>query len=207
MTSKLNPDTPMPKSKKLNITLTLTVTYDLRGAAPRELRDQLDNVADQLENVAIAAMNRGSATADGPAEVESWSVKVTSEELAASSQSCASDQSEKSPLDVDTFIDRLGAEGAESIIPEVYYRLLCQETDGDRLDEEGSCRLERSDNPAFRMGCNDYADQMQKDHQWVTFDNGGSYYTADDVKTAIAVFDGDEYELTPELRSIVEWWL
>ena len=99
-------------------------------------------------------------------------------------------------VDADTFVDRLNAEGAEPIDPELHFRLLCL------ADDFG-------DKPAFRMGCNDYADMMQKDHRWVTFDNGASYYTAEDVKATLADFggDADEYQLTPELKAIVEWWL
>lgn len=109
---------------------------------------------------------------------------------------------EQMPLDVDTFVDRLNAEHAEPIDPELHFRLLC-------LAEDFPYRPASNDKPAFRMGCNDYADMMQKDHRWVTFDNGSSYYTAEDVKATLAGFGGDddEYQLTSELKAIVEWWL
>lgn len=116
---------------------------------------------------------------------------------------------EKVPLSISDFVDRLGQLGADAIIPEVAYRTLCQEMDGDPVDEDRKCRLELSDRPAFRQGMNDYIDGMQKDRQWVTFDNGNYYYTADDVKTAIGEFDGDDvvYELEPELKRIIDFWL
>lgn len=237
--------------KKLQLTLTLTVNYDLQGADPAALKDMLMGVANH-------AFAEGMITGDTEAEIEKWKASVEGggfllsrslgsvrpdysdaqdpstvalwlSNLPADARVCIDDdglrlqvignedvylevgghEPEKVPLSISDFVDRLGHLGADSIIPEVAYRVLCQEMDGDPIDEDRQCRLELSDRPAFRQGMNDYADGQQKDRQWVTFDNGNCYYTADDIKKTVAALDGDDavYELEPELKRIIDFWL
>lgn len=239
--------------KKLKLTLTLDVEYDLDGATPIELRERLSQIWDDAyalgtvtddlaatidsykiriagsdDLVQVCAHKYGPAAYDAPRDpstIQAWLRNIP-----VGSEVCIDDDGlrlqvvgndeifleiggppdpDKTPLTVDDFVDRLGSIGEEAIIPEVHYRLLCQEADDDRLDEDRPCKLEVMDKPAFRQGMNDYADGMQKDHQWATFDNGNCYYTAEQVKAALAEFDGDddEYEMTPELKNIIDFWL
>jgi hypothetical protein len=126
------------------------------------------------------------------------------------------EEPEMLPLTVSAFVERLETIG-EAIDPTEAFREVCLEQDGaewrrlqDRqTDGEARCKLELDDKPAFRQGLNDYADAMVKDHQWVTFDNGSLYFSADDIKEAVAEFDGmpETYEPTKELKSIIDFWL
>lgn len=233
--------------KKLKLTLTLAVEYDLDGAEPSELRDRLRQVAQD-------AYANGVITDDLDASIDSFSIKIVgSDDRIESASGKHGPVSYDDPRDPSTIqawlrnipgnsevcIDddglRLQVVGNEEIYLEIggppdtreslsveefacaitgdeidpakAYRMLCQEMDGDQVDEDTRCRLEMSDHPAFRQGLNDHADSMQKDGQWVTFNNGNHYHSAEDVKATIANFDESEHEYSPELKSILYRWL
>lgn len=233
--------------KKLKLTLTLEVEYDLNGAEPSELRDRLRQVAKK-------AYANGVITDDLGASVDSFDIRITGSDdrlevhsnshgpvsyddprdpatveawlrnIPGNSEICIDDDGlrlqvvgnediyleiggppdTRKPLSVEEFA---AAVTGDEIYPEKAYRMLCQEMDGDQVDEDTSCQLEKSDHPAFRQGLNDYADSRQKDKQWVTFNNGNYYYSAEDVKATIAEHDEFEYEYSPELRNILLWWI
>jgi len=109
-------------------------------------------------------------------------------------------------LDTTTFVAYLTAHGG-GIDPEEAYRDLCTNWDAEFPTGAGSRPLEQRDYPAFRQGLNDHADGMQKSREWVTFDNGNCYFTAEAVKGAIAHFDESEYAYEPKLKEAVSWWL
>lgn len=120
------------------------------------------------------------------------------------------------PLTVSAFREHLESIG-EAIDPEDAFREVCLANDGEewcrlqdkQTDGEPRCKLELSDKPAFRQGLNDNADALVKDRQWVTFDNGNTYYSADDIKETIDEFENrsDTYDPTPELKEIISYWL
>ena len=235
--------------KKLTLTQTITIDYDLNGTDPKDLRERLTNmVLDAKANCAI--------TGDSPATIERWQTRIDGTDKMVTAKSGTRQPSyddpqdpstialwlsrlpgdarvhidddglclvrtgrestyleigghepEKTPLSLDDFVTD-GLYG-DTLDPRIEFRKVCQESDGDQVDEGEWCRLEKSDMPAFRMGMNDYADSMQKDRQWVTFDNGSTYWTADAVKAAIAHFDGceDEFEYDKDLKDIISFWI
>ncbi len=185
------------------INLNLKVKYDLDGEAVDTLRDQLR----YLINHAVA---NGQLTGETSATVISWEMQVHEDPEEPD------EAGERRELTLQMFSESL-EENCERIFPEQAFREVCLAEDGaewrrwqDRqTNGQPRCKLELEDAPAFRRGLNDYADSMVKDRQWVTFDNGASYFAADDVKETIAAFDDEPYTyvLQSSLRSIIDFWL
>lgn len=65
------------------------------------------------------------------------------------------------------------------------------------------------DKPAFREALNAYIDGNLKGREWVTFDNGVSYFTAQGVKDTIAVIDANSSTIVYDdsLRKVIDFWL
>lgn len=89
------------------------------------------------------------------------------------------------------FVAALEDNDAVAIDPEEFYNQ-------DALQFKG-------DKPAFRQYLVDSTDAMEKDHQWVTFDNGEFYYTADDIKDLLQQITTKHFG--PALRDKLAWWL
>lgn len=109
-------------------------------------------------------------------------------------------------MDVETFVEHLSFCN-DAIDPVEAFREICHEQVGDKLTPWEACRLELSDRPAFRQGCNDYADAQEKSREWVTFDNGSSYYPVSSVKEVLADYPAWEYDYSDALRKIIDFWL
>lgn len=114
-------------------------------------------------------------------------------------------------VDVGDFTDRL----CERIDPEWYFRLqelmLTEGKDPQRdfdPDDPPCCALEMKDEPAFRELIVNGTDSMEKGREWITFDNGESYYMVREVKELMnGVLDKDHYTYTDELKKILEFYL
>jgi hypothetical protein len=115
-------------------------------------------------------------------------------------------EEKRESMDVETFIEHLDY-CHDAIDPEEAFRMLRHEVEGEPPDPDHACRLERSDIPAFRQGLNDYADSMERSHEWVTFNNGSSYYTSAAVKDVLEDYPTWLFEYSGQLRKILSWWL
>lgn len=168
-----------------DITLTIEFDYYLNGAEPSAVRDQLHKAIWRLTS-------HDTLTGSLDATLDAWRVSPPEEEPP------------KQTLSVEMFADLLVQFDAGD-----YYRQALNEDDelGNFLNGEYTCRLEILDKPAYRQALNDYIDDKVKAHEWVTFDNGNTYHTADDVKEAIDEHDESEWDYSPELKEAVGWWL
>ena len=189
--------------KEIKLILTLEVDYDLGGAAVDVMKANLKQMVDD-------AMNRGTVTGDSPATVESWTLRI---DQAGAEED---EEPEEVLLTQKEFVAHL-RDTAAVIDPENAFRDVCLERDRRgwrrtqiaQYGEERHCKLELEDEPAFRQGLNDHADSMVKDRQWVTFDNGATYFAVDDIKEALAEFDSrpENYVFEPKLKDKIGFWL